>query len=149
MLMRAPSSLRWFSFVAAWLASTACGSAAPIAPAAPGDKPADSSDKGEAPGDEGAACGHKEGAAIDSVASLAGTSLEKDGAFLDAAIQCAGGSVLDAKATAAMREGEIANDEATPRALHDAFVSTETTLRVSAPAGDAEVGVFCPSLLLD
>lgn len=84
--------------------------------------------------------------AAPSVATLANTPVAKDASLVDAAISCSG---LDLSKTGLPRDGLAVSTDFTVRSLHDAILSSEGTLRVSAPTGRGESGVFCPSRLVD
>ena len=80
---------------------------------------------------------------------LTGTPLAKDARVLDAAIAC-GAKSFDPDALKSMREGMVLGDTLTPRTLRDGFLWLErSTLRLEAPDGDARIGVYCPSTLVD
>ncbi len=83
-----------------------------------------------------------------TTASLEGSSVARDAAFLDAAILCDGGFDL-AKASDASRSGETSNSNFTVRTLHDGHLADEQTVRLDAPTGHGRVGVYCPSLLVE
>jgi hypothetical protein len=79
-------------------------------------------------------------------ASLDGTALAKEPGLVDAAILCPD-RPLSGDDVVKLKDGQGSSSPPVPRTLKDGFYRSGTTLDAAAPAGDAVLGVSCPSRL--